>query len=304
MNLSDSELPEFSEMYRAFCLRSSRLPSVHEMDVMLRSVAAADADRYIRACGIAEVVDCPWQAPVSSNASLLVILDIDETLVDARSSPPFIHVRPGVAELFASLAALRTTHPVAVWLWTAAVDAHAARCVGALRAAFSSTGAGLPVDAVVLRRQTPSAPPPRMIGKDTRGLGPAGVADRVLLVENTPAMVVAAPLSALLLPSYVHGERVGCETLWGRLGPIPRVARVVETLAAHATLGVAECLASQKCAELGVRGATLQAGDVTFRLRLLLDVPPAVAAQLRRDAAAQVRRDTTMELPAEEPVVV
>ena len=26
---------------------------------------------------------------------------------------------------FASLAALRTTHPVAVWLWTAAVDAHA-----------------------------------------------------------------------------------------------------------------------------------------------------------------------------------
>lgn len=169
------------------------------MDCILSQIPQNVAFRHIRErCGVPIVTSELSDVVHRVTTSMVLVLDIDETLVDARSTCPAIYIRPYVIEMFARLAALRL-NGIEVWLWTAGIASHAARCIDALR-----THVGvLPIDGAIVRGNWMSH---RHCTKDTRKL-PLGAMDRVLLVDNSLSMVTAVPLSSVVVPSYIHEER-------------------------------------------------------------------------------------------------
>lgn len=253
------DLPEFASDP---CIEKRM--SLADVDSVLKCISDTSAVRHINKCGIRVVTSNPLAISIPPDTSLLLILDIDETLVDARSTPPMVHVRPGVVELFARLNVLRQAG-VQVWLWTAAIGAHAARCVGVLHHTF---GAELPVDTVVVRG--PEWMSKHRCCKDTTSLCLAA-ADRVLLVDNTPTMVIARPESALVVPSYTHYGRHVIESTDSR-PTLVRIADIVEGLAAAPTVRVADHLA-HNTSELGVRPWTASG----HLMQLLYDISTAPA---------------------------
>jgi hypothetical protein len=169
------------------------------MDCILSQIPQNVAFRHIREhCGVPIVTSDLSDVVHHATTSMVLMLDIDETLVDARSTCPAIFIRPYVIEMFARLATLRL-NGIEVWLWTAGIASHAARCINALR-----THVGvLPIDGAIVRGNWMSH---RHCVKDTSKL-PLGAMDRVLLIDNTLSMVMAVSKSSLVVPSYIYEER-------------------------------------------------------------------------------------------------
>lgn len=158
---------------------------------------------------------------LSGDHPLCVVLDIDETLVSARSG--VIHVRPHVKELLDCCHALRCE----VVVWTAGTPAH----VNAILHTLARECGRLqwfdhiisrhrcwcdPVEAVAVGGGVGSTsscstpPPPRAGGgvrrrKDLTQLGRPS--ERVLVIENNPSSVSQQPGNAVLVEDYVQPNR-------------------------------------------------------------------------------------------------
>lgn len=217
--------------------------TIGTMDSILREVSTFESEAYVRSFGIECIVTEPQHGVSPTGTSMLVILDIDETLVDARSSPPDVHIRPGAFNLMLRAAELKAAG-LSVWLWTAAIIPHAARCVGFLGNLF---GQKLPFDTLVVRGSW------MMTGtrsKDIRCL-PLATIDRVMLVDNTPEMGKASPETTLVVPSYVFGPRDSCERSHER-PTLCRIVDVINDLLGDRNLKVSEYLKSPKAYGCGV----------------------------------------------------
>lgn len=224
------------------CTQSSRT-TIRMMDSILREISASESEAYIRKFGIDRIVTEPQHGVSSVEASMLLILDIDETLVDARSCPPEVHIRPGAFNLMRRIAELRAAG-LSVWLWTAAIIPHAARCVGFLGSLF---GEKLPFDTLVVRGNWMMT---GLRSKDIRCL-PLAAIDRVMLVDNTPEMGKASPETTLVVPSYVFGPRDSCERSHER-PTLCRIINVIDDLLGDHNLKVGEYLKSPRAHECGI----------------------------------------------------
>lgn len=238
-------------------------PTIAQIDSILHKISSDVATQHIHHCGVASVVSDPHDVNTRADTTLLVVLDIDETLVDARSDIPHVHVRPGATDMFARLSALRA-RGVEVWLWTAAMITHAARCIGVLRGMCGE----LPVTGVIVRGVWANG----NFMKDIRCL-PLAVHDRVLLVDNTPKMVLAASESSLVVPSYMHVNPYGpSRTVVESSTSHPvlhRVCDIVANLAESRDIRVSAFLASATAIGMCVQPWIMP----TQTLRLLYDMP-------------------------------
>lgn len=188
---------KFDELKLAYECSGHKCADTRIMDHILSQIPQDVAFRCItERCGVPFVTSDPSDVVHCATTTLTLVLDIDETLVDARSSCPAIFIRPYVIEMFARLATLRL-NGIEVWLWTAGIASHAARCINALR---THVGSVLPINGVIVRGDWMSH---RHCAKDTRKL-PLGAIDRVLLVDNSLSMVTAVPQSSLVVPSFVY----------------------------------------------------------------------------------------------------
>lgn len=246
------ELPEFFELQQQLRKRKQDIdPScdhvltVSDMDRILVAIPDHAAHAHIARCGIPIVTQHLSTVALRPTTKMLLVLDIDETLVDARSAFPSIYIRPYVREMFARLDALRL-RGVEVWLWTAAVVAHAARCISVMHSNAAADRCTLPVDGVIVRGDWMSL---SRCTKDTRLL-PLSDVDRVLLVDNTPSMVSAVPFSSLVVSSYVHHT---CYTSESICPTMLRICDLMDELMNRpTTTRVSDFLTSEVCNSLGV----------------------------------------------------
>eukprot|EP01065_Artemidia_motanka_P021404 TRINITY_DN2557_c0_g1_i1.p1 TRINITY_DN2557_c0_g1~~TRINITY_DN2557_c0_g1_i1.p1 ORF type:complete len:475 (+),score=94.01 TRINITY_DN2557_c0_g1_i1:87-1427(+) len=145
----------------------------------------------VRAASHLTMLSCPDDVPPCPPATLRVVLDLDETLVCARSGP--VLLRPGLSELFQGL----KREGIEVIVWTAGMRDYAQ----AILSEIDKVGC-----ANICVHRGPRWFRPEG-GKDlSRLCSSSGDLSRIVMVENSPECCALQPQNCIVVPSYFRND--------------------------------------------------------------------------------------------------